>query len=399
VLKNENRQHKVIKDSAQLSAERYLMDNAKITVPKEDYTRHKEYWGNQLRKGDPAAKDVLKKLEPALSSKASVTLKGGVVEKIVNATSADRKEAKERLQRTADYKLKAEARGMQAAAHASEVATRAGIKAGTDLLFYAVNRITMEIREHWLNPGAATFDERLSELMVDLKSRFGQDFKRHGIGQIRSKIKSAAVDFVKTFFRDFYQALKKGGEYLGIICRELWGYVAGKTKSFSDVIVSVTKALSALAVVGVCAKFGVYLKSIQTPDFLVVLLTGFLSAVLTVSIFRLIDKTAQAVISILAATDIAKMRREQIDDLCAETFPVIDQQQAEFDSLIRQEERERRAAFDDGFAAIQSAIDEESIEEMVAKFQRLYGHFDLNLPFSSRKEFDDFMIDDGKFVL
>ncbi|MCW8328894.1 hypothetical protein MD588_08740 [Photobacterium sp. SDRW27] len=399
VLKGENRQHKVIQNSADLAVDRYLENNQYLTVPQEDIEKHRSYWEKQKAQGDAKAESVLQKLEVAVSSKSAVTLEGGLVEACINATTADSAEAKKKLRRLADHKLELEAKTMQVASHASVSAVNVAKNASGKFVSYLAGRVIQEIYEAWNSNDQKSITESLSSIFNDAKARFKEEFKTSGLTEIRSKASEFFKNIIFSFFKDLRGAFKKGGKYLSILVKEVWSFIKGETRSFSSVIINISKALVGLAVIGVCSTFNTYLKSLGLPDYICIVLTAFVSAVLTVTLLKLIDQTAKVVISILAAAEAAKLKRQEIEAICEQAFPLIDQQTIEYENLVLKEIEERQETFNSSFADIQNSVDSESISVISSAYSGLYQYFNIELPFTNEEEFDAFMLGDEDFVL
>ncbi len=97
-----------------------------------------------------------------------------------------------------------------------------------------------------------------------------------------------------------------------------------------------------------------YLISIGIPEIFSVLITSFISAIVTVTIFRLIEKAAQITGSVFYTRDVARIRRQEVERICEEVLPLIEEKVAQLDSLIEKEDKEREEIFNKSFIQINS---------------------------------------------
>ena len=142
-----------------------------------------------------------------------------------------------------------------------------------------------------------------------------------------------------------------------------------------------------------------YLASIGIPEIFVIVITAFVSALVTVAIFRLIEKAAQFTSSVFYTRDIAQIRCQEVERICEEVLPIIEEKVAQLDILIEQEDQEREKVFNQSFAQIKASLTSIEINQIVLAYQELYQYLGKSLPFKNEKECDDFMMDGKDFVL
>ena len=129
----------------------------------------------------------------------------------------------------------------------------------------------------------------------------------------------------------------------------MWLFITGKNKSLFQTISNIAKAIAALAVITLIVGLYQYLISIGIPEVFSVVITSFVSALLMVAIFRLIEKVAQITGSVFYTRDVARVRRQEVERICEEVLPLIEEKVAQLDGLIEQEDKEREEIFNKSF--------------------------------------------------
>ncbi len=397
ILDGEKAQYKSIKSFTHLAAERYLENNDKLVVPLEDFEKAKEYWLDRAELGDVIAQAVLEKLVAGQISRRSVSLQGTWIESVI-ITFSDEEKAKENLQNLADYFLIAESELHQKGhfvTHEVIQHTDISIK---QAITYMVGRCVAEIRQAWKDQNI-DFSARLQNVINDTKQKFKEIFEE---GFLKNLSKSA-IDYVfgliVGFYKNIYQAIQKGGKYFKVVCDEIWLFITGENKSLFQTILNISKAIAALAVTTFIVGLYQYLISIGIPEVFSVVITSFVSALVTVTIFRLIEKAAQITGSVFYTRDVARIRRQEVERICEEVLPLIEEKVAQLDSLIEQEDKERKEIFNKSFVQIKASLNSVEINKIVIAYQELYQYLGHELPFKNENEFDDFMMGNKIFEL
>ena len=397
ILTSEKAQYKSIKNFAQLAAERYLENNEKLVVPLEDFEKAKAYWLERADLGDEAAQAVLEKLVAGQISRRSVSLQGTWIESVI-ITFSDEEEAKKNLQNLADHFLIAESELY----HKGNFVTHEVIKHANfsikQVIAYMVGRCVVEIRQAWKDQNIDFFT-RLQNVINDTKLKFKEIFEE---GFIKSLSKSAidyVVGLISGFYKNIYQAIQKGGKYFKVVCDEIWLFITGENKSLFQTVLNISKAIAALAVMTFIIGLYQYLISIGIPEVFSVVITSFVSALVTVAIFRLIEKAAQITGSVFYTRDVARVRRQEVERICEEVLPLIEEKVAQLDGLIEQEDKEREEIFNKSFVQIKASLSSVEINKIVIAYQELYQYLGHELPFKNENEFDDFMMSNKSFEL
>lgn len=397
VLKESHAQYKSVQNFGQLGEDRYLAKNAAIVVPIEDLQNATHYWQKRQQQGDPKADAVLSKLKAAKASKQSVTLEGSVLGSVVKTVSTEQT-AKANQQKIADDLLLLESE----TAHASGRLVHGSVQqANTSLkqaLSYMVGRCVIEIRKSW-REGNQDISTRLVAVIDDTKAKFASLFQQGLWQNLGKTVLDHVLGMVSGFFSNIRHAIKKGGQYFAMICREVWHFITGQSPSLFHTLQLITKAIAGMAVVTLTIGLHQYLLSAGIPELLAGVLTAFVSALVSVAIFRLIDKTVRVVTAIFCTRDASRIRREEIEQICEDMLPAIEAKVALLDDLITQEDDERRDVFDKSFATIKASMNEVNIAKIATAYEGLYAYLGKNMPFRTLDEFDEFMLDDNTFIL
>ena len=78
---------------------------------------------------------------------------------------------------------------------------------------------------------------------------------------------------------------------------------------------------------------------------------------------------------------------------------LIEEKVAQLDSLIEQEDKERKEIFNKSFVQIKASLNSVEINKIVIAYQELYQYLGHELPFKNENEFDDFMMGNKIFEL
>lgn len=397
ILNSEKAQYKSVKNFAQLAEKRYLENNEKLVVPLEDFEKAKAYWLNRADLGDKDAQEVLEKLAAGKISRSSVTLQGTWIETVI-VNFSDEENAKKNLQNLADHFLIAESE----LHHKGHYVTHEVIKQANysikQAIAYMVGRCVVEIRQVWKDQDI-NFSMRLQNVINDTRKKFKEIFEQGFIKNLSKSVIDYVVGLVAGFYKNIYQAIQKGGKYFKIVCDEMWLFITGKNKSLLQTILNISKAITALVIITFVVGLHQYLISMGIPEVITVVITSFVSALVTVAIFRLIEKAARITGSIFYTRDVARIRRQEVERICEEVLPLIEEKVAQLDELIEQEEKEREEIFNKSFIQIKASLGAIEINQIVAAYQELYQYLGHELPFKNENEFDDFMMNSKSFEL
>lgn len=394
---NEMAQYETVKNLVQVAAQRYVQNNEKLVLSLQDFEKVKEFLEYQIELGDIDAKTVLEELVAGQISTNMASIEGSWAETVV-VTFPDEKKSKENLEKLAAYFLIAESKvnpNGHVVTHEVIKQTNSSLQ---QVIVYMVGRCITEIRQAWKDQ-SIDFSTRLQNVINDTKQKFKEIFEEGFIKNLSKSAIDYVVGLISGFYKNIYQSIQKGGKHFKIICDEMWAFITGENQSLFQTIVNISKAIAALAVITFIVGLHQYLISIGIPEVFAVVITSFISALVTVSIFHLIEKAVQITGSVFYKRDISKIRRQEVEQICEEVLPIIEEKVAQLDILIEQEDQEREKLFRKSFSQIKASLTSIEIDQIVLAYQELYQYLGKSLPFKNEKEFDDFMMDGKNFFL
>ena len=386
---------KLLDTSMHFITQSNLQNNENLIIPLENFEKAKAFWEHRAALGDIDAQTILKKLIAGQLSKSLVSLEGTWVETVV-VTFSDEEKAKDNIQNFADQFLITESKIYKNNPITHDVInqTNASLK---QAIAYIVGRCVAEIRQAWKDQ-SIDFSTRFQNIIDDTKREFKEVFEQ-GFKNLSKSVMDHVVGLITSFYKNIHQAIQKGGKHFKIVCDEMWAFITGKNQSLFQTIVNISKAIAALAVLTFIVGLHQYLISIGIPEVFAIVITSFVSALVTVAIFRLIEKAAQITGSVFYTRDISKIRRQEVERICEEVLPIIEEKVAQLDILIEQEYKEREEVFNQSFVQIKASLTSIEIDKIVLAYQELYQYLGKSLPFKNEKEFDDFMMDGMDFIL
>lgn len=384
------------KNLVQLAIKRYLQNNEKLVIPLQTFEKAKAFWAYQAELGDIDAKTVLEELVAGQISTNMASIEGSWIETVV-VTFSNEKKSKENLEKLAAHFLIAESKVNPNGHVVSHEVIKQTNSSLQQAIVYMVGRCIAEIRQAWKDQ-SIDFSIRLQNVIHDTKREF-KDIFDQGFKNLSKSVMNYVTGIIYGFYKNIYQSIQKGGKHFKIVCDEMWAFITGENQSLFQTIVNISKAIAALAVITFIVGLHQYLISIGIPEVFAVVITSFVSALVTVAIFRLIEKAAQITGSVFYTRDISKIRRQEVERICEEVLPIIEEKVAQLDILIKQEEQEREEVFNKSFSQIKASLTSIEIDQIVLAYQELYQYLGKSLPFKNEKEFDDFMMDGRDFIL
>jgi hypothetical protein len=386
-IRREYLYHQDIKSLAQLAAEKYLINNQKIIISLDFFEKAKSFWQKKAAIGEKAAQLFFDEL--ALANFSDIN---NIESTITYSNNNERN-----LKSLASYFLIAESKLLFS--HQDKIIKKlnASNLDFNDLLSYFISRSIIEIRLAWLEK-SIDFSDRLKRVIDDTTVNFKDIFDKR-ISSFSASIVDYIISYISGFFKNIYQEVKKGGKYFKIICDEMWLFISNQDRTLLQTVVSISKAVASLALLTFTFGLHQYFLSVGLPESLVIVLVAFISSLATVAIFRLIEQAAQITGGIFYKRDVAKVRREEVERVCAELLPLIEEKVRYLDFLIEQEDIERTTIFNKSFTQIKESLASNQIDEIISAYEELYIYLGKELPFRNEKEFDDFMMDGNSFIL
>jgi len=386
-----------LKKLAELSKEQYLSDNEQLAIPLKSFNKVKAYWERQAELDNLDAQAVLDKLIASTISHASVLVHDTWIEQVI-ITFSDEEKSKENLQNLADHFFIAEFEINPKENFMMQRIIQHGNGSLKQAIIYLVNRCIIEIRQAWKDK-SIDFSMRLQNVINDTKREFKEIFEQDFVGKLSKSVLEYLVGLISSFYKNIYHAIQKGGQYFKIVCDEMWMFITGERKSLFQTVINISKAITGLAILTFTVGLHQYLVSVGIPDVFAIVITAFISALVTVAIFRLIEKAAQITGSVFYKRDVARIRREEVERICEELLPIIEEKVAQLDILIEQEDKEREEIFNRSFIQIKASLSFVEIDKIILAYQEIYQYLGKELPFKNEKEFDEFMLSDESFVL
>ena len=337
------------------------------------------------------------KLIASTISHASVLVHDTWIEQVI-ITFSDEEKSKENLQNLADHFFIAEFEINPKENFMMQRIIQHGNGSLKQAIIYLVNRCIIEIRQAWKDK-SIDFSMRLQNVINDTKREFKEIFEQDFVGKLSKSVLEYLVGLISSFYKNIYHAIQKGGQYFKIVCDEMWMFITGERKSLFQTVINISKAITGLAILTFTVGLHQYLVSVGIPDVFAIVITAFISALVTVAIFRLIEKAAQITGSVFYKRDVARIRREEVERICEELLPIIEEKVAQLDILIEQEDKEREEIFNRSFIQIKASLSFVEIDKIILAYQEIYQYLGKELPFKNEKEFDEFMLSDESFVL
>ncbi|MDU4393484.1 MAG: hypothetical protein E7I55_05785 [Acinetobacter ursingii] len=386
-----------LKKLTQLASQRYLQNNEKLVISLEVFEDVKAFWEIQAELGNIDAKTVLEELIVSQISRNKAYIENTWVESVI-ITFSDEETTNKNLEKFAAYFLITESKMFSESHDIAHECIKHSNASLQQAIVYMLGRCIVEIRHAWKEK-TLDFSVRLANVIHDIKRELSHIFKEDLIPNLSKVVINYLVNLVSGFLKNIKQALQKGGQYFKVLCDEIWRFISGENQSLIQTITNISKAIAGMAILTFIVGMHQYLISAGLPELFVIVITAFISALMTVAIFRFIEKAAQFTGSVFYTRDVARIRREEVERICEEVLPVIEEKVAQLDILIEQEDRERTEIFNRSFTQIQASLSSIDIDQIVLAYQDLYQYLGKDFPFKNEKEFDDFMLDGKDFII
>ena len=378
----EKSQHKVIKNTNDLLKDRYLENNDVLTMPFDDYKKHKENLEKMAQ--DTTKPEQAKKAEKALT--------------ILNKNNM--------TNRLMCENPKATAMMMQ-----TGMATTHVVQAGlSDAVIVALSTLAngaiWEIKDAYNSNEDISIVVRIKRLLKKVIQEFNKTFKRGAsfgaleIGiDILEQIFKTIFSKIKTIFQSLKTSIKS-------IYNAIYSYMNGEIKSYKELISTIIKGLlSAMLVVGTVAletQLEVFLSPILTPlvaSFIAPALAIIVGSLAVVTMMKGVDLALNTLFGVFAQRDIAKMKAEKIRAICEELLPDLVAEKDELKELITETYKDRKLTYDKSFADFKYGLSNTNIEAMIHGLIGINSMYCKKLQFATFEEFDTMMLCDDAFKL
>ncbi len=380
----EKSQHKVTKDTKELLKDRYLENNDVLTMPFDDYKKHKENLEKMVN--DP-------KVTPEQKEKAQKALT------MLNKNNVTNRLMCENPKTTAIITQSIAASGHIAQAGLSDAIVVA--------LSSLANGAIWEIKDAFSDKGSNTsINTRIKRLLKKVLEDFNKTFKRGAsFGAI-----DVGVGILSQIFKSISSKLKHLWKKIRIsfksIYNAIYSYITGEIKSYKELTSIIIKGLlSAVVIVGTIAlesKLEAFLAPIVTPtvaSFLAPALSIIIGSIAVVVMSRSIDLALNTLFGVFAQRDIAKMTAEKIRELYEKLLPLLVEEREELKELIEKTYRERKLSFEKSFDEFKQGLSTNDIDNVICGLIGINEMYGKKLQFETQKEVDDFMVNNCKLVL
>ena len=370
-------QLKVIKNTDDLLQDRYLENNDSLTMPFDDYKKHKA----NLEKMIASSNDQQKK-EKAIKALAML----------------DKNNVTNRLMCENPRSTAVVTQSLAASGHIAQAGLSDAIVVSLSTL---ANGAVFEIKDAFSDDSnTVSISTRIKRLLEKVLQSFREPFSRGasfgaldvGIGILTQIFKSISSKLTYVW-RELRTSLKS-------VFNAVWDFFSGKIKTYKELISIILKALfSASMVVGVIAveaQLEAFLAPLVSPviaSFLAPALSITVGAIAVVLMSKSVDLALNALFGVFAQRDIAKMKAEEVKDLCADMLPTLIDDREKLESLIKKTYQDRKVSFNHSFNEFKNGFLSSDIDSFISGLQGINSLYGKNLSFSTFSEFDEFMLD------
>ncbi len=381
VLKDENGQILYKKDENGEFIYKYLENNDVLTVPFDDYKRHKENLENMIQ--NSKSEEEKQKAQKALN--------------MLNKNNVTNRIMCENPKTTAVITQSIAASGHVAQAGLSDAIVVA--------LSTLANGAIFEIKDAFSDNGSSVaIEERIKRLLKKVLESFKEPFQRGasfgaidiGIGVLSQLFKSISGK-LKLLWKELRTSLKS-------IFNAIWDFFSGKIKTYKELFSVIIKGLmSAILVVGTVTleiKLEAFLAPLVSPTVASLLAPGFsivIGSIALVLMMKTIDLALNTLFGVFAQRDMAKMKAEEIEKLCEEFLPSLIEDREKLEELIKNTYKERKLTFENSFEEFKKGLSENNIECLISGLNGINGLYGKKLQFSTLKEFNEHRLMRGGF--
>jgi len=375
----EKSQHKVIKNTNDLLKDRYLENNDVLTMPFDDYKKHKENLEKMVKESS----------NPEKAKKALTMLNKN---NMTNRLMCENPRATAMMMQT----------GM---------ATTHIVQAGlSDTVIVALSTLAngaiWEIKDAYNSSEDISISIRIRRLLKKVIQEFNKTFKRGAsfgaleIGiDILQQIFKSVFSKIKTIFQSLKTSIKS-------IYNAIYSYMNGEIKSYKELISTILKGLlSGIVVVGTVVletQLEAFLSPILTPlvaTFIAPALSIIVGSLAVVSMMNGVDIALNALFGAFTKRDIAKMKAEEVKAICEELLPDLISEKNELKELINKTYKDRKLTYDKSFSSFKYGLSNINIEALMNGLIGINSMYCKKLQFATFDEFDTMMLSDGSFKL
>jgi len=370
-------QHKVIKNTDDLLKDRYLENNDFLTMPFDDYEKHKSN----------LEEIIINSKNPQKQEKATKALA------MLNKNNVTNRLMCENPRSTAVL-----TQSLAASGHIAQAGLSDAIVVSLSTL---ANGAIFEVKDSFSDDSnTVPISTRIKRLLEKVLQSFKEPFSRGatfgaldiGVGILTQIFKSVSSKLIYVW-RELRTSLKS-------IFNAVWDFFNGKIKTYNELLSIILKSLfSASMVVGTIAieaQLETFLAPLVSPviaSFLAPALSITVGAIAVVLMSKNVDLALNALFGIFAQRDIAKMKAEEVNALCADILPSLIEDREKLELLIKKTYQDRKISFDHSFNEFKNGFLSKDIDSFISGLQGINSLYGKNLSFSTFSEFDTFMLD------
>ena len=375
ILKDENGQVLYKKDKDGNFVYKYLENNDVLTVPFDDYKRHKENLENMIQ--NPKTEEDKQKAQKALN--------------MLNKNNVTNRIMCENPKTTAIV-----TQSLVASGHIAQAGLSDAIVVALSTL---ANGAIFEIKDAFSDNGSVVaIEERIKRLLKKVLESFKEPFQRGasfgaidiGVGILSQVFKSISSK-LKLLWKELRTSLKS-------IFNAIWDFFSGKIKTYKELLSIIIKGLlSAVLVLGTVTletQLEVFLAPLVSPivaSFLAPTLSIIIGSIALVLMMKTIDLAMNTLFGVFAQRDMAKVKAEEIAKLCEEFLPSLIEDRKELEELIKNTYKERKLTFETSFEDFKMGLSTNNIDALISGLNGINSLYGKKLQFSNQKEFDNFM--------
>jgi hypothetical protein len=361
---------------------KYLENNDVLTMPFDDYKRHKENLENMINNQNLTP-------EKMVAAKKALTM--------LNKNNVTNRVMCDNPKTTAVI-----TQSIVASGHIVQSGLSDAIVVALSTL---ANGAIFEIKDAFSDNGSSVvIEERIKRLLKKVLESFKEPFQRGasfgaidiGIG-ILSQIFKSIASKLKLLWKELRTSLKS-------IFNAIWDFFSGKIKTYKELFSIIIKGLlSAILVVGIVT-FETQLEGFLAPlvspivaSFLAPALSIVIGSIALVLMTKTIDLALNTLFGVFAQKDISKMKAEEVSKLCEELLPSLIEDRKELEELIKNTYKERKLTFETSFEDFKLGLSTNNINSLISGLNGINSLYGKKLQFSTQKEFNDFMCSDKVF--
>jgi len=370
-------QLKVVNNTAELLEDRYLTHRlSKLVVPKDHYQRHHAKLKDIIGKGGAEA------------AKARIAIRKLVASDI---TSIE-----------ANNPLLAST-GRFASHTGLRVADNVGKGLLADTAMMVVGGAVWEIRDGYRSEESLPVVDRIRRLLSVVWAKLNEALRQRSMAEIGHVAFDVILALVKNLVKQAGELIKTIANEARNVWTAVWRYLTDEIKSFGELVAVVLKSLTAVGIgalaVAVEAKLAACF-SFPLGDVLAGIVAAALAAVAIVVVNKGIDGILFGIVSAARAVEAARLRREQVEALCAEALPRMIADREALSALISRHYGNRERMFSATFSELKSALTSNDDAGFLAALKQINQAFGATLGWEDGEEFNTMMLNDEKpFVL